>query len=307
MEKAQSLAEELQEKLAVNKATCQCSEERTKRELECLQQRFKAAFTLFRYLKIQAKASADLNMACAFFRIKHQEGVGFVDGHSMPLSKWSKNANISEFESSAEEAAEANDDWYAADIFSLVRMITFERVTTKIDEMEISVKLALNTINKLAEQLNNFEQEAAVQRERATDYEQEAAIQRARATECAQEAAMQRERANEHEQEAAMQRKRATESARELFLLKQKFAAFKSEAQLVFRRIEALASSLEQRKEKLISKTLQLHDEKALKEDKVQELMNENVRLQSLVDQKEAQLVALNEQLKLTSLSERDK
>ncbi|OAY74636.1 hypothetical protein ACMD2_02357 [Ananas comosus] len=131
MEKAQSLAEELQEKLA-------------------------------------AKASADLNMACAFFRIKHQEGVGFVDGHSMPLSKWSKNANISEFESSAEEAAEANDDW-------------------------------------------------------------------------------------------------------------------------------------------LISKTLQLHDEKALKEDKVQELMNENVRLQSLVDQKEAQLVALNEQLKLTSLSERDK
>lgn len=124
MEKAQSLAEELQEKLAVNKATCQCSEERTKRELECLQQRFKAAFTLFRYLKIQAKASADLNMACAFFRIKHQEGVGFVDGHSMPLSKWSKNANISEFESSAEEAAEANDDWYAADIFSLVRMIT---------------------------------------------------------------------------------------------------------------------------------------------------------------------------------------
>lgn len=151
-------------------------------------------------------------MACAFFRIKHQEGVGFVDSYGMPLSKRSKNADISEFESSAEESAEANDNWYAADIFSLVRMITFvteylvkrvlmadseafiekekanlgkemtlavERATTNIDEMEISVKSALKSVHELAELLNNFEQEAAVQRERATDYEQEAAIQRA--------------------------------------------------------------------------------------------------------------------------------
>jgi cell shape-determining protein MreC len=46
-----------------------------------------------------------------------------------------------------------------------------------------------------------------------------------------------------------------------------------------------------------------LESEKVQKEAEVQKLMEENVRLTALVDKKEAQLLAMNEQCKMMALS----
>ena len=54
---------------------------------------------------------------------------------------------------------------------------------------------------------------------------------------------------------------------------------------------------------RLVAKTTQLEGEKMQKEAEVQKLMEENVRLSALLDKKEAQLLALNEQCKMMALS----
>lgn len=54
---------------------------------------------------------------------------------------------------------------------------------------------------------------------------------------------------------------------------------------------------------RLVAKTTQLEGEKTQKEVEVQKLMEENVRLSALLDKKEAQLHAMNEQCKVMALS----
>lgn len=54
---------------------------------------------------------------------------------------------------------------------------------------------------------------------------------------------------------------------------------------------------------RLVAKTTQLESEKVQKETEVQKLMEENVKLSALLDKKEAQLVAMNEQCKVMALS----
>lgn len=52
-----------------------------------------------------------------------------------------------------------------------------------------------------------------------------------------------------------------------------------------------------------MAKTTQLESEKMQKEAEVKKLMEDNVRLTMLLDKKEAQLMALNEQCKVMALS----
>jgi len=54
---------------------------------------------------------------------------------------------------------------------------------------------------------------------------------------------------------------------------------------------------------RLMAKTTQLESEKMQKEVEVKKLMEDNVRLTMLLDKKEAQLMALNEQCKVMALS----
>lgn len=53
----------------------------------------------------------------------------------------------------------------------------------------------------------------------------------------------------------------------------------------------------------LVAKSTQLEGEKAQKEVEIQKLMEENVKLATLLDKKEAQLLALNEQCKVMALN----
>lgn len=54
---------------------------------------------------------------------------------------------------------------------------------------------------------------------------------------------------------------------------------------------------------RLVAKTTQLESEKMQKETEVHKLMEENMRLTTLLDKKEAQLLAMNEQCKVMALS----
>ena len=54
---------------------------------------------------------------------------------------------------------------------------------------------------------------------------------------------------------------------------------------------------------RLIAKTTHLEAEKVQKEAEVQKLMEENVRLTAVLDKKEAQLLAMNEQMKFMALN----
>ncbi len=53
----------------------------------------------------------------------------------------------------------------------------------------------------------------------------------------------------------------------------------------------------------LVAKNSQLETEKMQKETEVQKLMEENVKLSALLDKKEAQLLAMNEQCKVMALN----
>lgn len=53
----------------------------------------------------------------------------------------------------------------------------------------------------------------------------------------------------------------------------------------------------------MVAKTTQLESEKTQKEAEVQKLMEENMNLTALLDKKEAQLLAMNEQCKVMALS----
>lgn len=55
--------------------------------------------------------------------------------------------------------------------------------------------------------------------------------------------------------------------------------------------------------DRLVAKTTHLEGEKMQKEAEVQKLMAENVRLSTLLDKKEAQLLAMNEQCKMMALN----
>lgn len=57
---------------------------------------------------------------------------------------------------------------------------------------------------------------------------------------------------------------------------------------------------------RLVAKTTQIEGEKMQKEAEVQKLMEENVKLSALLDKKEAQLLAMNEQCKVMALSASD-
>ncbi|KAL0758736.1 hypothetical protein Bca101_074886 [Brassica carinata] len=118
-----------------------------------------------------------------------------------------------------------------------------------------------------------------------------------------------RERIEELVEETMRQREKAVENEEELCRVKREFESLKSYVSTFTNVRETLLSSERQFKtieelfERLVSKTTQLEEEKAQKEVEVQKLMEENVKLTALLDKKEAQLLALNEQCKVMALS----
>lgn len=142
MERNQSLVDVLQAKLMEVKACMQGSEDDAKQELELLWRRVKTTATLLTYLKSKAQIMAVPHLAHTSCGIKQLEGVGFVDKNGTPLSGWSRNIDLSSFDSPDEEtwlgvseqqgSLDELDAAYTDEILKSVQMVT--------DVMEALVK-----------------------------------------------------------------------------------------------------------------------------------------------------------------------
>ncbi|XP_076883347.1 uncharacterized protein LOC143532083 [Bidens hawaiensis] len=110
-------------------------------------------------------------------------------------------------------------------------------------------------------------------------------------------------------EETSRQRQRAAENEQELTRVKQDFESLKSYISSLISVRETLVSSekqfqtIERLFERLVVKTTQLESENVQKEAQVHKLMDENMKLSALLDKKEAQLLAMNEQCKVMALS----
>jgi len=118
-----------------------------------------------------------------------------------------------------------------------------------------------------------------------------------------------RQRVDDLVQETSRQKQRATENEHELSRVRRDFESLKSYVTSLITVRESLVSSEKQFQtieilfQRLVAKTTQMESDKVQKEAQVQKLMQENVRLAALVDKKEAQLLAMNEQCKMMALS----
>ncbi|KAJ0252244.1 hypothetical protein HA466_0130650 [Hirschfeldia incana] len=101
-------------------------------------------------------------------------------------------------------------------------------------------------------------------------------------------------------------REKAVENEEELRRVKTEFESLRNYVNTSTNVVETLLSSERQFQTieaRLVAKSAQLEGEKAQKEVEVQKLMEENVKLTALLDKKEAQILALNEQCKYMALN----
>ncbi|EEF31651.1 uncharacterized protein LOC8267106 isoform X2 [Ricinus communis] len=314
MERRQSQVDVLQAKLMEVKACIQGSEEDAKKELEVLWRRVKTTATLLTYLKSKARIMAVPDLAHTSCGIKQLEGVGLIDRDGTPLSSWSRNVDLSSFDSPDEEtwirlseqqgSFDEQDEAYIGELLKSVQMVT--------DVMEALVKRVIMA-----------ESETAIEKEKVTLGQEEIkkkAIQiesmSSKLEEMEQFAlgtngilSEMRQRVEDLVEETSRQRQRAAENEQELCRVKRDFESLKSYVSSLISVRETLLSSekqfqtIERLFERLVAKTSQLEGEKMQKEAEVQKLMEENVRLTALLDKKEAQLLAMNEQCKVMALS----
>ncbi|XP_077246518.1 uncharacterized protein LOC143886437 [Tasmannia lanceolata] len=314
LEVHQSKVDALQVKLMEVKACIQCSGEDEKKELEVLWRRVKTISTLLTYLKSKARIMAVPHLAHTTCGIRHQDGVGLIDKNGNPLSSWSKDVDLSPFESIDDktclgisnkiESFDEHDGAYIGEIFKSVRMVT--------DVMEGLVKRAImaeteTSVEKEKVSLGQEEIRKKVLQIESMSAKVEEMEKFAFGTNCILNEM--RQKVEDMVQETSRQRQRASENEQELCRVKQEFESLRSYVNSLISVRDTLLSSekqfqtMERLFERLIAKTTHLEGEKTQKEAEVQQLMAENVRLNALLDQKEAQLLAMNAQCKFMALN----
>ncbi|KAG4939199.1 hypothetical protein AAZX31_16G115800 [Glycine max] len=314
MERSQSQVDVLQARIMEVKAQIQGSEEDAKKELEVLWRRVKTTSTLLTYLKSKARIMAVPHLAHTSCGIKKLDGVGLVDKDGIPLSGWSRNVDLCSFDDPDEESwiginrqhgsLDQQDAVYIGEILKSVQMVT--------DVMEALVKRVL-----LAESETTFEKEKVslgqeeIMRKSAQLENMSMKLEEMERFALGTNGILNdmRQKVADLVEETTRQRQRAAENEEELSRVKREFESLKSYVSSLITVRETLLSSekqfqtIEKLFERLVGKTTQLEGEKMQKEAEVQKLMEENVRLSALLDKKEAQLLALNEQCKMMALS----
>ncbi|XP_021907967.1 uncharacterized protein LOC110822227 isoform X2 [Carica papaya] len=314
MERRESEVDVLQAKLMEVKVCIQGSEEDAKKELEVLWRRVKTTATLLTYLKSKARIMAIPDLAHLSCGVKQLDGVGLVDRNGTPLSAWSKSVDLSSFDSQDEDAwigidkqrgpLDEHDGAYLGEILRSVQMVTdvmevlVKRVIMAESETAIEkdkVSLGQEEIKRKAIQIENMSL-------KLEEMERFASGTNSILNEM-------RQRVEDLVEETSRLRQRAAENEQELCRVKRDFESLKSYVSGLISVRETLLSSekqfqtIERLFERLVAKTTQLEGEKMQKEAEVQKLMEENVRLTTLLDKKEAQLLAMNEQCKVMALS----
>ncbi|KAF5203224.1 polyamine-modulated factor 1-binding protein [Thalictrum thalictroides] len=310
IDQGQSLAN-LQDKL-VEIRSCIHSSENNAKDFEVLRQRVKDTATLLSYLKSKAKLMQIPQLAHTLNGIRHREGVGGGINSTL-FTNQSNNTTHSipdcprvetHFEANTRhESLDENDGRLIGDILKSIHMIN--------DLLEVLVKMVIMA-----------ETEISIEKEKVT-LGQEEIKRKALQIESMSVKVVEMERfalstnslLNEMQQkvedmvlETSRQRQRAAENEQELYRVKQDFEALRSYVSSLISVREMLLSSEkhqtnEMQFERLVALAAQLEGEKVKKEAEVQKLMSENVKLASLLDKKEAQLLAMNEQCKVMALN----
>lgn len=314
MERSQSQVDVLQAKLVEVTSCIHGSGEDAKKELEVLWRRVKTTATLFTYLKSKARIMAVPHLALTSCGIKQLDGTGYIDRNGTPLSSWSRNVDFSSFDCPDVEswiginnqhgALDEQDGAYIGEILKSVQMVT--------DVMESLVKRVImaeseTTTEKQKVTLGQEEIKKKAHQIETMSVKLDEMDRFAVGTNCILNEM--RQRVEDLVEETSRQRQRAAENEQELCRVKQDFESLKSYVSSLISVRETLVSSekqfqsIERLFERLVVKTTQLESEKMQKETEVQKLMDENVRLSALLDKKEAQLLAMNEQCKVMALS----
>ncbi|KAG9132302.1 hypothetical protein Leryth_012975 [Lithospermum erythrorhizon] len=313
-ERSQSQVDALQEKLLEVKACMKGSEEDSKKELDVLWRRVKTTVTLLTYLQSKARVVAIPHLAHTSCGIKQLDGVGLVDKDGVPLSAWSRNVDLSSFDDISEEMLIA---------FNSQHSCRDEQDEAYINGLLRSVQMVSDVMEGLVKRVIIAESETATEKEKVFVGEEEVKLKSlqienmsvkleemerfALGTNCI--LSEMRQRVEDLVDETSRQRQRAAENEQELCRVKNDFESLKSYVSSLISVRETLLSSekqfetIEKLFERLVAKTAQLETEKTQKETEVQKLMEENVRLTALLDKKEAQLLAMNEQCKMMALS----
>ncbi|GAA0185463.1 hypothetical protein LIER_32751 [Lithospermum erythrorhizon] len=313
-ERSQSQVDALQEKLLEVKACMKGSEEDSKKELDVLWRRVKTTVTLLTYLQSKARVVAIPHLAHTSCGIKQLDGVGLVDKDGVPLSAWSRNVDLSSFDDISEEMLIA---------FNSQHSCRDEQDEAYINGLLRSVQMVSDVMEGLVKRVIIAESETATEKEKVFVGEEEVKLKSlqienmsvkleemerfALGTNCI--LSEMRQRVEDLVDETSRQRQRAAENEQELCRVKNDFESLKSYVSSLISVRETLLSSekqfetIEKLFERLVAKTAQLETEKTQKETEVQKLMDENVRLTALLDKKEAQLLAMNEQCKMMALS----
>ncbi|KAF7828954.1 uncharacterized protein G2W53_020118 [Senna tora] len=314
IERNQSQVDVLQAKVTEVEACIQSSEEDAKKELEVLWRRVKTTSTLLTYLKSKARIMAVPHLAHTSCGIKQLEGVGLVDKNGTPLSGWSRNVDVSSFDGPDE------DSWIGID---RQHGSLDEQDAAYIGEILKSIQMVADVMEALVKRVLLAESETAIEKEKVTLGQEEIKRKSSQLENMSMKLEEMerfalgtnsilnemRQRVEDLVEETTRQRQRAAENEQELSRVKRDFESLKSYVSSLISVRETLLSSekqfqtIERLFERLVEKTTQLEGEKMQKEAEVQKLMEENVRLSSLLDKKEAQLVALNEQCKVMALS----
>ncbi|XP_061345621.1 uncharacterized protein LOC133291378 isoform X2 [Gastrolobium bilobum] len=277
IERSKSQVDVLQAKLIDVKACIQGSEKDGKKELEVLWRRVKTAATLVTYLKSKARLMAVPHLANTSCGIKQLEGHGSLDEQDA--------AYIGEIFKSVQMVADVME--------ALVKRVLLAESETALEKKKVSlsqveIKLKSAQLKNMSLKLEEMECFALSTNSILNEM---------------------RQRVEDLVEETTRQRQRASENEDELCRVKQEFESLKSYVNGLITVRETLLSSekqfqtIERLFERLVAKTTQLEGDKMQKEAEVQKLMEENVKLSALLDKKEAQLLALNEQCKVMALS----
>ncbi|KAF3794912.1 hypothetical protein EJ110_NYTH04591 [Nymphaea thermarum] len=310
LERRRQQEEMLEAKLNEIKEFVADTEKREKREMEVLWRRVKAAATWMTYLKSKAKIMAVPHLAHTSCGIRHQEGVGFVDKHGAPLADWSKVVDLSLFESLDEEKKpqprknqglfDEYDGAYIGDIIKSVLLVT--------DVMEALVKRVIIAETETAtekEKVNLGQEEIrkkTLQVEKMSARVEEMEKLASGTDEMLKEM---RQKIEDMAEETSRQRQRAAENEQELFRVRQDVESLRSSISGLVSVRQTLISSekqfqtMEKLFERLIASAAHLERMIIEKDSQIRGLEADKDRLTALLDLKEAQLVAMNEQCKI--------
>uniref|UniRef100_A0A0D9WU57 Uncharacterized protein n=1 Tax=Leersia perrieri TaxID=77586 RepID=A0A0D9WU57_9ORYZ len=311
----QSQVDALRERLVEVKVGLRCSEEDSRMELDHLCRRVKTIATLLAYLKSKARIMAIPHLAHTSCGIRHQDGVGYVDRHGVPLADWSKGGESA--------SGEGLDDEMVGDSTRVAEHGGANEGDVDVEDILKSIHVVTDVMESLVKRVIVAELEAANEKEKVRMGLEE--IRRktiqvesmsAKVEEMEKFAVGTNGMLNEMRQrvedmvlETTRQRQRAAENEQELSRVKQDFESLRTYVSTLVNVRETLLSSekqfetMEKLFDRLVARTNQLETEKAQKEAEVQKVMEENVRLRAMIDKKEAQLQAMSEQCKFMALS----